>query len=123
MVIYLASLKDVPSALYEAAEVDGATAFGIFWRIIVPLSKPALITVTVFTAIWTWNDYLGPLVYLSGKDMFTVAVGIAFFQGEYSTDWGMLMAASVMATIPALALFIFAQRYFVQGIATSGLKG
>jgi ABC-type glycerol-3-phosphate transport system permease component len=113
----------IPRELDEAAKIDGATAFGIFWRIIVPLSKSALITVTVFSAIWTWNDYLGPLVYLSGKDMFTVAVGIAFFQGEHSTDWGMLMAASVMATIPALALFVFAQRYFVEGIATSGLKG
>lgn len=113
----------LPRELDEAAKMDGCSAWGIFWRIIVPLSKPALVTVIVFTAIWTWNDYLGPLVYLSSKDMYTVAVGLSFFQGEHTTDWGMLMAASVMATIPALAVFLFAQRYFVQGIATSGLKG
>lgn len=113
----------IPRELDEAARLDGCTAWGIFWRIITPLAKPALVTVLVFTAIWTWNDYLGPLVYLSSKDMFTVAVGISFFQGEHSTDWGMLMAASTMATIPALIVFLLAQRYFVQGIATSGLKG
>ncbi|MCC6458784.1 MAG: carbohydrate ABC transporter permease [Caldilineaceae bacterium] len=113
----------IPRELDEAAKIDGYSALGIFWRIIVPLSKPALITVAVFTAIWNWNDYLGPLVYLSSKDKFTVAVGLSFFQGEHSTDWGMLMAASTMATVPALVIFLLAQRYFVQGIATTGMKG
>jgi multiple sugar transport system permease protein len=113
----------IPRELDEAAKIDGCTALGIFWQILLPLARPALITVIVFSAIWTWNDYLGPLVFLSSKERFTVAVGISFFQGEHSTDWGMLMAASTMATIPALVIFLLAQRYFVQGIATTGLKG
>jgi ABC-type glycerol-3-phosphate transport system permease component len=113
----------IPRELDEAAKMDGCSALGILLRIILPLSKPALVTVVVFSAIWTWNDFLGPLVYLSSKDKFTVAVGLSFFRGEHSTDWGMLMAASTMATIPSLIVFLLAQRYFVQGIATSGLKG
>jgi multiple sugar transport system permease protein len=113
----------IPRELDEAAKIDGCSPFGIFTRIIMPLSKPALVTVVVFTVIWNWNDYLAPLVYLSSKEKFTVAVGLSFFRGEHSTDWGMLMAASVMSTIPSLLIFLFAQRYFVQGIATTGLKG
>ncbi len=113
----------IPRDLDEAAKMDGASALGIWFRIILPLSKPALVTVAVFSMIWTWNDYLGPLIYLSGKGNYTVAVGLAFFQGEHSTDWGMLMAASTMAVVPSLLIFLFAQRYFIQGIATSGLKG
>ena len=113
----------IPRDLDEAAKMDGASALGIWFRIILPLAKPALVTVAVFCIIWTWNDYLGPLIYLSGKDNYTVAVGLAFFQGEHSTDWGMLMAASTMAVVPSLIIFLFAQRYFIQGIATSGLKG
>ena len=113
----------IPRDLDEAAKMDGASALWIWFTIILPLSKPALVTVAVFSAIWTWNDYLGPLIYLSGKDNFTVAVGLAFFQGEHSTDWGMLMAASTMAVVPSLIIFLLAQKYFVQGIATSGLKG
>jgi multiple sugar transport system permease protein len=113
----------IPRDLDEAAKMDGASALGIWFRIILPLAKPALVTVAVFSIIWTWNDYLGPLIYLSGKDNYTVAVGLAFFQGEHSTDWGMLMAASTMAVVPSLIIFLFAQRYFIQGIATSGLKG
>ncbi|MCL5996919.1 MAG: carbohydrate ABC transporter permease [Chloroflexi bacterium] len=113
----------IPRDLDEAAKMDGASALGIWFKIILPLAKPALVTVAVFSIIWTWNDYLGPLIYLSGKDSYTVAVGLAFFQGEHSTDWGMLMAASTMAVIPSLIIFLLAQKYFVQGIATSGLKG
>ena len=113
----------IPRDLDEAAKMDGASALGIWFKIILPLAKPALVTVAVFSIIWTWNDYLGPLIYLSGKDNYTVAVGLAFFQGEHSTDWCMLMAASTMAVIPSLFIFLLSQKYFVQGIATSGLKG
>jgi multiple sugar transport system permease protein len=115
--------RTIPGELSDAARIDGASELGIYSRIIIPLSGPALATVAIFTALNTWNDFLGPLVYLSSQDKFTLALGLAQFRGLYATQWQYLMAASTVVIVPTLALFLLAQRYFVQGIVMTGLKG
>jgi multiple sugar transport system permease protein len=116
----------LPEELADAARVDGCSEFGIYRRIMLPLAKPALATVAVFTFIWSWNDYMGPLLYLS-KDptKWTVALGLAMFRTFMwqRTRWDLLMAASTMMIIPMIVIFFLAQRYFIQGIVVSGLKG
>ena len=117
----------IPLDFDEAAYVDGASSFTIFWRIVLPLSKPALSTVAVFGFMGSWNDFLGPLIYLNTSDKFTLPLGITWFRnvpmatGEPKDH--LLMAASVTVTLPAVILFFAAQRYFVSGIVMSGLKG
>jgi multiple sugar transport system permease protein len=113
----------IPKELDEAAYIDGATPLGVFWRIILPLSKPALIVVTIFTFIAVWNDFLGPLIYLNDDDKFTLALGLASFRGLYNAQWGYLMAASTAVITPIIVLFFFAQRYFIEGITMTGIKG
>ena len=100
----------------------GATRFGILWRIILPLSKPALATLAVFTFMGVFNDFLWALIVVNCEEMRTVQLGLAIFRDRYQTDWGQLMAGSVMATLPILMLFFVAQKYFIQGITLSGLK-
>lgn len=116
-------MMSIPYELDEAAYIDGATRFGVFWRIILPLSRPALILVVVFTFVGTWNDFLQPLIYLNDPQLFTVSLGLSFFQGTRETNWNLLMAGSLMATIPPLLLFFFAQRQLIGGISIEGLKG
>lgn len=116
-------LRTIPLEYDEAATLDGANHFQILWHIMVPLSRPALITVGVLSFLYHWNDFLGPLIYLSSPEKFTLALGLSHFQGQYSTEWGRLMAASTLMLIPVIALFFFAQRYFIKGITMSGLKG
>ncbi|MCA9914044.1 MAG: carbohydrate ABC transporter permease, partial [Anaerolineae bacterium] len=94
-----------------------------FWRIILPLSRPALVLVVVFTFVGTWNDFLQPLIYLNDPEMFTVSLGLSFFQGARETNWNLLMAGSLLATIPPLILFFIAQRQLIGGISIEGLKG
>lgn len=113
----------IPRDLDEAAYLDGATPLGVLIRIILPLSKPALIVVTVFTAIATWNDFLGPLIYLSDDSKYTVALGLRTFSGLYTAQWDYLMAASTAVLLPVVILFFIAQRYFVEGITLTGIKG
>ena len=114
----------IPYELDEAAYVDGASPWQIFWMIIMPLSKPVLIVVAIFTFIGVWNDFLGPLLYLGGDDSkFTLALGLATFQSTYTAQWGYLMAASLVVILPIVLLFFVLQRYFVEGIALTGLKG
>lgn len=113
----------IPSELFEAARLDGASRFRQYWQIALPLAKPALITVTLFQFVASWNDFFGPLIFLTDSSKFTLPVGIRFFQGLYSTDYGTLMAASTVGVFPVLLLFLLAQRFFVQGIATTGGKG
>lgn len=116
----------LPEELADAARVDGCSEFGIYRRIMLPLAKPALATVAVFTFIWSWNDYMGPLLYLSKEpNKWTVALGLAMFRTFMwqRTRWDLLMAASTMMIIPMIVIFFLAQRYFIQGIAVSGLKG
>ncbi len=115
--------RGIPRDLDEAAMLDGANPLRILWDIIIPLSRPALITVGVFSFLGTWNDFLNPLIYLNDESKFTLALGLTQFKGLYNSEWGLLMAASTVVLLPVLVLFFFAQRYFVQGIAVTGLKG
>jgi multiple sugar transport system permease protein len=113
----------IPYDFDEAARVDGASALRIWWSIIVPLSGPVLATLAILAFIHHWNDFLRPLVFLQDKDLRTLAIGLRLFRGEFLVQWNLLMAASTLMLLPILALFFAAQRYFVQGIVMSGLKG
>jgi len=112
----------LPKELDEAARVDGCSEFGIYWRIILPLSGPALATLAVFHFMYNWNDFLWPLLITSSLEMRTLPAGLALFVGSHVIEYGVVMAGAVLALLPLLIAFIFAQRYFIQGIATSGLK-
>ncbi|WP_105615366.1 carbohydrate ABC transporter permease [Vallitalea okinawensis] len=112
----------MPVALEEAAYIDGATPFYVYKKIIVPLSKPALIVVGINTFLGTWNDFLGPILYLK-EDQYTLSVGLSTFKNNYYASWDMLMAASTMVILPVIIIFFFAQKYFIEGIALSGMKG
>jgi ABC-type glycerol-3-phosphate transport system permease component len=113
----------IPQELDDAATVDGCGIFRIYWQIILPLAKPALATVAVFSFISHWNDFLGPLIYLTSPEKMTIAVGLRLFRSQYSTEMHLLMAASTVAVLPILVIFFVAQKYFIQGIALTGLKG
>jgi multiple sugar transport system permease protein len=113
----------LPDELGDAAKVDGCNPFQIYWRIYLPLTKPALATLAVFTFMSRWNDLLGPLIYLNRPEMMTVTAGLSYFQGQYYANIPLLMAGSVISLIPTLVLFALTQRYFVQGMVLSGLKG
>jgi multiple sugar transport system permease protein len=113
----------IPMDLTEAARIDGCNEFEIFWRIILPLSRPALLVVALFQFMFTWNDFLGPLIYLTDQKHFTLALGLQSFQSENGgTSWNLLMAASTMVMLPVIILFFFTQKSFIQGIATTGSK-
>lgn len=113
----------IPFELSDAAFIDGCSHLEIWWRIMVPLSKPALATVAVFTFLFTWNDFIGPLLYLTKEHLFTLQVGLQYFRLQHSVDWQELMAASVVVLLPTLVIFFIGQRFFVQGITLTGLKG
>jgi multiple sugar transport system permease protein len=115
--------RTLPQELADAARIDGCNEFRIYWRIFMPLAKPALVTVAIFTFLNAWNDFIGPLLYISSPDKFTVAIGLATFRSVMRTRWDLLMAASTAMIVPVLLLFFFAQRYFIEGIVLSGLKG
>ncbi|MCY3020811.1 MAG: carbohydrate ABC transporter permease [Planctomycetota bacterium] len=112
----------IPEELLEAARLDGASEWRVFWTIILPLSKPALLTVMIFTILREWNDFMGPLIYLTSESNRTLALGLAHLRGVQGTEWGLLMAASLLMILPALALFFVAQRFFIEGIALTGTK-
>lgn len=115
----------IPRELEEAATIDGANPYRIWWHIMLPLSKPALATVAVFTFVTTYNDFFTPLIYLTDESKQTIAVALSYFQGSprVGPQMHLLMAAVALSIIPPLVLFLFTQRYFVRGIATSGIKG
>ena len=113
----------LPKEMEEAARIDGASSWDVFWRIFLPLSKPALATVAIFSFMAHWNDFVGPLIYLRSPRNYTLALGLQTFQGLYSTDYQYLMAASIVVVSPVILLFFLAQRYFVQGIVLTGMKG
>ncbi|HUL86042.1 MAG TPA: carbohydrate ABC transporter permease [Actinomycetota bacterium] len=116
--------RTLPIELEEAARIDGASRLKILFTIVLPLSLPALATLAVIQFLWTWNDFLWPLVtIINNTNAFTIQLGLQNFQGAHATDWNLLMAGNVMATLPMLILFLAAQRWFVRGIATQGLKG
>jgi multiple sugar transport system permease protein len=113
----------IPMELEDAAVVDGCTRFRIYWNIMMPLAKPAIATFAVFTFMGSWNNLLGPVIYLSSYNKMTLPVGLAFFQGQYVTQWPLVMAGATISVIPIIALYIGAQQYFVQGVVMSGIKG
>ena len=113
----------LPKELEDAAKIDGCSYFGIFWRIILPLSKPALATLTTFTFMGSWLNFMWPLIVLNTHSKFTLPVGLAYFQSLHGTHWTLLMAGSLMMILPILIVFIFTQRYFVEGIKLTGIKG
>jgi multiple sugar transport system permease protein len=113
----------IPRELEEAALIDGATRFQIFYKIFLPLSKPALITIGLFSFQGSWNDLLGPLMYLNDSNKFTLQLGLAMFNGMTRVEWGPLMAASLLVLLPTLLLFFAMQKYFVEGISVTGIKG
>jgi multiple sugar transport system permease protein len=112
----------IPFELDEAAYIDGASPWRVFWTIVMPLSKPAIVVVTIFTFIGTWNDFLGPLLYLQNEEGYTLSLGLASFQSMYITQWGYLMAASAAVIAPIIALFFLLQRYFIEGVTLTGIK-
>jgi len=113
----------IPDELCEAARIDGLNEYGIWARIILPLSKPALASLALLTFVNTWNDYMGPFIYLTDNDHWTVQLGLQSFVGEFTTDYALMMTGAVLSVVPILLIFLFGQRYFIRGIATSGMKG
>lgn len=114
----------IPKELDEAARIDGMGHWGIFWRVILPLSKPALAVVALFHFVYVWNDFIGPLIYLHHRDTYTLALGLQLYQSQAGqTPWNLLMAASTLVVLPLVMLFIVTQGSFVRGISAEGLKG
>ena len=113
----------IPNDLSEAARIDGLSEYGIWARIILPLSKPAIATLCIFTFVNTWNDYMGPMIYLTTDLRKTIQVGLRRFIQAYSADYNLIMAASLCSLLPVTIVFLFLQRYFIEGIATTGMKG
>ncbi|VXB61005.1 carbohydrate ABC transporter permease [Plantibacter sp. T3] len=113
----------IPDELSEAARIDGLNEYAIWWRIILPLTKPALASLALLTFVSTWNDYMGPFIYLTSNDLWTVQLGLRSFVGQYDAEYALIMAGSVVSVIPIVLIFLLGQRYFIQGIATSGMKG
>ena len=113
----------IPKELDEAAYVDGAGYFRIFVQIILPLTKPAIVVVILFSFLHYWNDFLAPVIYLNDVSKYTLTLGLALFSGMYNAQWNLMMAASAVVAIPAIIVFLFGQKYFVEGISITGLKG
>jgi len=112
----------IPNELSDAAKIDGCSELAIYWRIVLPLSKPALATVGLFTFIGAWNDFLGPLLYLNDERSYTLAMGLQRFVSQHGAEWALLMAASTVMTLPIIIIFFLAQRIFIQGVTLTGIK-
>lgn len=112
----------LPNELNEAARVDGYNEWQIFWKIMMPLSLSGLSTLTIFTFVYMWNDYLAPLIYLNNDALKTIQLGLQAFKSQYTMDYGLLMAGTVIATIPMILIFLIGERFFIQGVATTGMK-
>ena len=115
--------QGIPDELCEAARIDGMSEYQIYGKIMLPLAKPALSTLTIFTFVNTWNDFLGPLIYLKTESKKTLQIGLRMFIGQNSSEYGLIMAASVLSLFPVLVVFLALQKYFVEGIAATGVKG
>ena len=113
----------IPNELIEAARIDGLSEYRIWRTIILPLSKPVIATLTIFAFVFTWNDFLGPRLYLTSQNLWTVQIGMRIFIGQYASEYGLVMAIATVSLVPIIAVFLALQKFFVQGIATSGLKG
>ncbi len=115
--------ESIPDSLCEAARIDGLSEYAIWWRIMVPLSVPAIASLTLITFVNTWNDYLGPLIYLRDRELWTIQLGLKSFIGQYNAEHALIMTGSVLSVLPIALIFLAGQRYFVEGIATTGVKG
>lgn len=116
-------IRGIPRELDEAAVIDGCSTFGIFWRIIMPLCKPVLVTVTIFAFLWSWDDFFGGLIYLNDPSLYTVGLGLAsFLDSTSASSWGPLLAMATLSLVPQFIVFLFFQKYLIQGIATTGIK-
>ena len=115
--------EGIPDSLCEAARIDGMSEYKIYSSIMLPLSKPALSTLIIFTFVNTWNDYLGPLIYLKSEAKKTIQLGLKMFIGQYAAEYGLIMAGSIITLIPVLVVFLALQKYFVEGVAATGIKG
>jgi multiple sugar transport system permease protein len=113
----------IPSGLMDAARVDGASELRIFWKIYLPLAKPALATIALFSFTFSWNEFLFPLIMTSKPELRTLQLGLTLFNGQYFTQWDLMMAATVMVTLPTFIVFFLGQRYFIKGIAMTGIRG
>jgi len=115
--------ESIPDELLDAARIDGMSEYGIYRRIMLPLSVPALASLTLLTLVTTWNDYLGPLLYLRSHSLWTVQIGLKSFVSQYNAEYALIMTGSVLSVLPIVVIFLLGQRHFVEGIATTGLKG
>ncbi|GMV87322.1 MAG: sugar ABC transporter permease [Chthonomonas sp.] len=116
--------RSIPMELSEAAKIDGASEWAIYWQVVMPLAKPALAVIALFNFMGTWNDFLGPLIYLLDQKTFTLSLGLQVFQSQHGgTQWNLLMAASAIVVAPIILLFFFTQKQFIEGITMTGLKG
>ena len=115
--------EGIPNELLEAARIDGLSEYGTYLRIVLPLAKPAMASLTIMTFTSIWNDFMGPMIYFNSESNKTIPLGIRLFLGQYSTHYELIMASSVVSLLPVFIVYLFCQKYFVQGIATSGLKG
>lgn len=115
--------ESIPDELLDAARIDGMSEYGIYRRIMLPLSVPALASLSLLTLVTTWNDYLGPLLYLRSRDLWTVQIGLKSFVSQYNAEYALIMTGSVLSVLPIAVIFLLGQRYFVEGIASTGLKG
>ena len=113
----------IPNELIEAARIDGLSEYGIWWRIMLPLSKPAVATLAITSFTFEWNDFMGPLIYLKTTELKTIQLGIRTFISQYGADYAWIMAASVCSLIPVVIVFLSCQKFFVEGVAASGIKG
>lgn len=115
--------KSIPRELEDAAKIDGCTYWRIYWNIMMPLSKPALATLGIFVFMWSWNNFLWPLLIVNSLEMKTLPLGLAYFLGQYTIYWNLLMVGATISLLPVLIVFFFAQRFFIEGITLTGLKG
>ncbi|HMX95641.1 MAG TPA: carbohydrate ABC transporter permease, partial [Elusimicrobiota bacterium] len=115
-------MMSIPNDLIESARIDGCSEFRIYWSVVLPLCKPVLATLSIFTFIGSWNDFLWPLIVMVREDGYTLPVALANLNGQHPTDFGLLMAAATVVVLPVLVVFLAAQKYVIRGIATTGLK-
>lgn len=117
-------IRGIPRELDESAKIDGCSWFGIYWRVVIPLTVPAIVTVMIFCFLWNWDDFLGHLLYINSVEKYTVGLALRMINDSQSAqEWGQLLAMSLVSVLPATFIFMFLQKYFVEGIATTGIKG
>lgn len=117
-------IRGIPRELDEAAKIDGCSWFGIYWRIVMPLMKPALVTVMIYCFLWNWDDFFGHLIYINSVEKYTVQLALRLFiDSQDAMEWGQLLAMSLLSIVPAVIIFFVAQKHFVEGIASTGIKG